>query len=173
LKRCTTNANSNWRKPLATPDLVTLMRLPAIAKPSLLLAVTVMSFAAQALDYRSLSDNTPVFDAGSRQANAQFILLKGTPVELIVVLDRWAKIREASGGIGWVERNLVSERRQYIVTAMTADVRQSPAADAPVVFTANKDLLLEPVDKPVGNWVKVKHLDGRTGFIELKAVWGA
>jgi SH3-like domain-containing protein len=131
------------------------------------------AFSAQALDYRSLSDNTPVYDAGSRQSNAQFILLKGTPVELIVMLDRWAKIREAGGGIGWVERNLLSDKRQYIVTATTADVRQSPAADAPVVFTAAKDLLLEPLDKPTGLWVKVKHPDGRTGFIELKAVWGA
>jgi hypothetical protein len=59
------------------------------------------------------------------------------------------------------------------VTAATADVRQGPASDTPLVFTASKDLLLEPVDKPTGSWVKVKHRDGRTGFIELKAVWGS
>jgi SH3-like domain-containing protein len=144
------------------------MRLPA-----LLMLLALVPIAAQALDYRSLSDNTQVFDAGSAKANAQFILLKGTPVELIVTLDRWAKVREASGGIGWVERGLLSERRQLIVTATTADVRQAPAGDAPLVFTASKDLLLEPVDKPAGSWVKVKHRDGRTGFIELKAVWGS
>jgi SH3-like domain-containing protein len=144
------------------------MRLPA-----LLMLLALAPIAAQALDYRSLSDNTQVFDAGSAKANAQFILLKGTPVELIVTLDRWAKVREASGGIGWVERGLLSERRQLIVTATTADVRQAPAGDAPLVFTASKDLLLEPVDKPAGSWVKVKHRDGRTGFIELKAVWGS
>jgi SH3-like domain-containing protein len=150
------------------------MRLPALLlKLSLLTAPVLAPMAAQALDYRSLTDNTPVFDAGSRQANAQFILLKGTPVELIVTLDRWAKVREASGGIGWVERSLLSERRQLIVTAASADVRQSPASDAPLVFTASKDLLLEPGDKPVGSWVKVKHRDGRSGFIELKAVWGS
>ncbi|MEC5387628.1 SH3 domain-containing protein [Uliginosibacterium sp. H3] len=146
------------------------MRLSALL---LLLVSALVPLGAQALDYRSLSDNTQVFDAGSKQANAQFILLKGTPVELIVTLDRWAKVREAGGGIGWVERSLLSERRQLIVTAVTADVRQSAAADAPVVFTASKDLLLEPVDKPAGSWVKVKHRDGRTGFIELKAVWGS
>jgi len=150
------------------------MRLAALfAKLSLLSAAVFASLAAQALDYRSLADNTPVFDAGSRQANAQFILLKGTPVELIVMLDRWAKIRETGGGIGWVERSLLSERRQLIVTTATAEVRQSPANDAPVVFTASKDLLLEPADKPAGSWVKVRHIDGRTGFIELKAVWGS
>ena len=144
------------------------MRLPA-----LLMLLALVPIAAQALDYRSLSDHTQVFDAGSAKANAQFILLKGTPVELIVTLDRWAKVREASGGIGWVERSQLSERRQLIVTATTADVRQAPAGDAPLVFTASKDLLLEPVDKPAGSWVKVKHRDGRTGFIELKAVWGS
>jgi len=143
-----------------------------IRLPALLLALAIASPAVQALDYRSLGDNTPVYDAGSKQANAQFILLKGTPVELIVTLDRWAKIREAGGGIGWVERGLLLERRQIIVTTASAEVRQSAAADAPVVFSASKDLLLELADKPAGSWVKVKHRDGRTGFIELKAVWG-
>ncbi|MDB5801603.1 MAG: hypothetical protein JWL63_2542 [Rhodocyclales bacterium] len=149
------------------------MRLPALC---LRLALCMSAFcigAAQALDYRSLNDNTPVFDAGSRQASAQFILLKGTPVELIVTLDRWAKIREASGGIGWVERSLLAERSQIIVTAASAEVRQTAAGDAPVVFTARKDLLLDVIDKPAGSWIKVRHRDGRTGFIELKAVWGA
>lgn len=150
------------------------MRLSrTLLKLAVLLVPAFAALAVQALDYRSLNDNTPVFDAGSRQANAQFILLKGTPVELIVSLDRWAKIREAGGGIGWVERGLLSERRQLIVTAASAEVRQSPASDAPIVFTASKDLLLELADKPAGSWVKVKHRDGRTGFIELKAVWGS
>ena len=150
------------------------MRLsPLLLKLTVVLAPALAPLAAQALDYRSLSDNTPVFDAGSRQANAQFILLKGTPVELIVSLDRWAKIREAGGGIGWVERGLLSERRQVIVTAPFAEVRQSAASDAPIIFTAIKDLLLELADKPTGSWVKVKHRDGRAGFIELKAVWGS
>jgi SH3-like domain-containing protein len=143
-----------------------------LLKLAMLIASTLVAVSAQALDYRSLNDNTPVFDAGSRQANAQFILLKGTPVELIVTLDRWAKVREASGGIGWVERSQLSERPQLIVTAASADVRQSPASDAPLVFTARKDLLLDVADKPTGSWIKVRHRDGRTGFIELKAVWG-
>ncbi|MDB5888304.1 MAG: conserved hypothetical secreted protein [Rhodocyclales bacterium] len=149
------------------------MRIPALLlKRSLLFASALVSLAAQALDYRSLNDNTPVYDAGSRQANAQFILLKGTPVELIVTLDRWAKIREAGGGIGWVERSLLSDRQQLIVTAASAEVRQAPAGDAPLVFTAGKNLLLDVADKPLGSWIKVRHRDGRSGFIELKAVWG-
>ncbi len=150
------------------------MRLPALLLKCIMpFALSFIAMTAQALDYRSLNDNTPVYDAGSRQANAQFILLKGTPVELIVTLDRWAKVREAGGGIGWVERSLLSEHQQLIVTAPSADIRQAPSSDAPVVFTAGKNLLLDVADKPAGNWVKVKHRDGRTGFIELKAVWGA
>lgn len=156
----------------ATPDPAFPTMIRPLALFSALAPVLVFfASAANALDYRSLGENTPVFDAGSKQATAQFILLKGTPVELIVTLDRWAKIREAGGGIGWVDRSLLLERRQLIVTT-TAEVRQSATSDAPVVFTASKDLLLELVDRPVGSWVKVKHRDGRTGFIDLKTVWG-
>lgn len=139
----------------------------------LILMSALTTPVAQALDYRSLTGNTPVFDAGSRQATAQFILLKGTPVELIVTLDNWAKIREFGGGIGWVERGLLTERRQLIVTAASTEIRQSPSKDAPVVFVAAKNLLLEPIEKPTGAWIKVKHQDGRMGFVEMKAVWGS
>ncbi len=127
---------------------------------------------AQALDYRSLSDNAIVYDATSRQAKPQFILRKGTPVEQLVALEGWIKVREAGGGIGWVERSLVSERRQLIVTKANSEVRITAADDAAVVFVAARDLVLEMADKPAGSWVKVRHRDGRSGFIDIKSVWG-
>jgi len=139
----------------------------------LLIALCLAPFAqAQALDYRSLSDNAVVLDAGSRQANPQFILLRGTPVELLVTLDRWAKVREAGGGIGWVDRSLLVEQKRVIVTAPNAEIRQAASPDSALLFTASKDVVLELLEKTPGPWLKVRHRDGRVGFVELKAVWG-
>ncbi|MDP5239777.1 SH3 domain-containing protein [Uliginosibacterium sp. 31-16] len=139
---------------------------------SVLIALAAPGLAS-ALDYKSLADNAIVYDAGSTKAQPQFILLKGTPVEIIVIVDRWAKVREQSGGLGWVERGALSDTRQVIVTAASgADVRQRAEEAAPVVFSASKDVLLEVIEKPAGAWLKVKHRDGQTGYVPLKSVWG-
>lgn len=130
------------------------------------------SSAANALDFRSLNENAIVYDGASRQAVPQFIVLRGTPVEVIVAVDKWMKVREASGGLGWVEKNQLTEATQVIVTQAVAIVRQQADESAPQVFSATKDVLLEVMEKPGKAWVKVRHRDGSTGFVSIKAIWG-
>lgn len=146
--------------------------LRACLAHSLVLSLAMAASSAAALDYLSLANNAVVLDANSRLAKPQFILLKGTPVEQLVAIEGWVKIREAGGGIGWVERSAVSSAKQLIVTAPSADVRQAAAAESALSFVASRDVLLEPLEKPAGAWIKVRHRDGRTGFVELRAVWG-
>lgn len=138
----------------------------------LLIAGLLVSSAAQALEYRSLTDNAIVYDAGSRQAKPLFILLKGTPVEVIVSLEGWIKVREQGGGLGWVERSQLGAQRQIIVTAPGADARLTASDAAPVVFSASKDVVLELLEPPANGWVRVRHRDGQIGFVPLKSVWG-
>ncbi|MFT4174446.1 MAG: SH3 domain-containing protein [Rhodocyclaceae bacterium] len=140
----------------------------------LALAITLTApLAASALDIHELADNAVVYDGGSKQAAPQFILLRGTPVEQIVTTDKWVKIREAGGGMGWIERTQLSERKHLIVTAAVAEIRQAADANAAIVFTARRDVLLEVADgKPVAGWIKVRHSDGQSGFVLMRSVWG-
>jgi len=131
-----------------------------------------LSGNANALDFRNLGENTIVYDGASRQAVPQFILLRGTPVEVIVAVDKWIKIRESGGGLGWVEKSQLTEATQVIVTQASAVIRQLADDTAPQVFSASKDVLLETLDKPGKAWVKVRHKDGSTGFVSIKAIWG-
>lgn len=127
---------------------------------------------AQALDYKSLSDNAIAYDACSVKATPQYILLKGTPVEQIIAVDKWVKIREQSGSLACVERSSVSDVRTVIVLGADTPVRAQASDSAPVVFSAAKNVLLEMLEKPTGAWVKVKHRDGQTGFVSISAIWG-
>ena len=34
------------------------------------------------------------------------MIASGTPVELIVSLDKWCKVRDSAGTISWIERKL-------------------------------------------------------------------
>lgn len=142
-------------------------------KPAFILFLALAAMGpASAVDYKSLSDNAIVYDACSTKAQPQFILLKGSPVEVIVSVDKWVKIREQSGGLGCVERTALADTRMVIVSVASAEVRQRAEDSAPVVFSASKDVLLEVLEKPAGPWLKVKHRDGQTGFVPLKSVWG-
>lgn len=137
-----------------------------------LLAALLAPGLASALDYKSLADNAIAYDACSTKAQPQFILLKGTPVEVIVAVDKWVKVREQSGGMGCVERSSLSDTRQVIVKVPAAEVRQRAEDAAPLVFSADKDVVLEVPEKPAGAWIKVKHRDGQSGYVPIKSVWG-
>ena len=95
-----------------------------------------------------------------------------TPVETVVNIDRWVKVREPAGSLLWLERRQLSDKRTVIITAARADIRQKPEPSAPLAFEASKDVVLELSDKPADGWVKVKHRDGTSGFIRVNQVWG-
>lgn len=129
--------------------------------------------AASAGDFRSIGDNAvTMYDAPSIKANALFVASKFYPVEVIVHVDNWDKVRDAAGDLAWVEKKNLSDTRTVVVTAELADVRESPEDGAPLVFQARKGVALEVVELGVGPWVKVRHRGGQTGFVRANQVWG-
>jgi SH3-like domain-containing protein len=137
--------------------------------PLLLLAAP----AALAADFCSIAENaTPMFDAPSVKANKLFVASKFYPVEVIVRLDNWTKVRDAAGELSWVEKKSLSDTRMVVVTAKLADVRQRAEDGAPLVFQARSGVALEVVELGAGPWVKVRHRDGQIGFVRSNQVWG-
>jgi SH3-like domain-containing protein len=129
--------------------------------------------AASGGDFRSIGDNAvPMYDAPSVKANPLFVASKFYPVEVIVQVDNWNKVRDAAGDLAWVEKKNLSDTRTVVVTAELADVRESPEDGAPLVFQARKGVALEVVELGVGPWVKVRHRGGQTGFVRANQVWG-
>ena len=130
------------------------------------------SMAASALEFRAVAaDAAVLYDAPSNQANKLFILSRYYPVEVLVTLDKWVKVRDASGTLAWVPSAKLSTKRTVLVSAPEAEIRSQPDASAPLVFKAERDVALELVEI-AGPWVKVKHRDGQSGFISAKDVWG-
>jgi len=129
--------------------------------------------AALAGEFRSIGENaTPMYDAPSVQANKRFVASRFFPVEVIVQVDNWIKVRDAAGDLSWVERKTLSETRTVAVTAALADVRQKAEDGAPLAFQARRGVALEIVELGTGPWVKVRHRDGQTGFVRANQVWG-
>ncbi|MBE0624838.1 MAG: SH3 domain-containing protein [Burkholderiales bacterium] len=138
-----------------------------------LLVLLFAAPAAAAGDFRSIGDNAvPMYDAPSIKANALFVASKFYPVEVIVQVDNWNKVRDVAGDLAWVEKKNLSDTRTVLVTAELADVRESPEDTAPLVFQARKGVALEVVELGAGPWVKVRHRGGQTGFVRANQVWG-
>ena len=117
-----------------------------------------------------------MYDAPSAKARPLFVLGRDIPLELIVNVEGWMKVRDVSGTIAWVEKKAVGDKRMLVVRAPMADVLASPADNAPLVFKAEQNVLLEVADtayvSTTPGWVKVRHRDGQTGYVRIAQVWG-
>lgn len=138
------------------------------------LLLALLSSAASALDFRSVAaERAVLYDAPSLQAKRLFIVSKFYPVEIIVSLDQWAKVRDSAGGLAWIEKKHLSDIHTVVVTAARADVRKAPEPAAPLVFQAERDVALELVEYGAAGWLKVRHRDGQSGYVLASQVWGS
>lgn len=116
---------------------------------------------------------TIMFDAPSNRANKIFILNRLVPLEVLVKLGSMTKVRDAEGAIGWVENSGLGDRRHVQVSANSAEIRAMPSSTAPLVFDAQKAVLLEVAGNATSDgWLPVKHRDGQSGFVRLTQIWG-
>lgn len=142
------------------------------ARGALLGLAACLPAAALALDYRSLAEAGVMYDAPSKQAKPRFVVARATPVEVVVSVEGWSKVRDSAGDIAWVEARLLEPRRTVIVTVQRAAVRREPQPEAPLVFEAERDVLLELDAGAPAGWAKVRHRDGQGGYVRVNQIWG-
>ena len=127
---------------------------------------------ALALDYRSVSEPAVLYDAPSQKAKPLFVIASGTPVEVIVSLDAWVKVRDLKGDLAWIERRLLADKRTLQVRPEGAQIRTEPSDQSGLVFEAEADVVLEFLESATAGWVKVRHRDGAQGFVKVAQIWG-
>ena len=82
--------------------------------------------AAQAIDYRSVSVPAAIlYDAPSQAGKKLYLIKAQTPVEVVVRLDGWLKVRDAEGTLAWIEARNLADKRTLVVTAAKAEIRQA------------------------------------------------
>ncbi len=129
--------------------------------------------AAGAAEFRSVAENAVVlYDAPSLKAQKLYLLERDYPLEIVVALENWIKVRDASGELAWVEKKSLSDKRNVMANVPLADVRQAPNDSAPLVFQAEKSVILELAEFSDPGWIKVRHRDGQAGYVRTSQVWG-
>ncbi|HLX81194.1 MAG TPA: SH3 domain-containing protein [Burkholderiales bacterium] len=145
------------------------MKAASALAPVLLLA----AFGAGGAEYRSVQDSAAVlYDAPSRQAKPLFVVSRDYPLEVIVNLEAWVKVRDQAGALTWIEKKALGDKRMVLVAAPSAEARERPEDGAPVAFSAAQNVALELVEVSPNGWLRVRHADGATGFVRASTVWG-
>ncbi len=127
---------------------------------------------AYAVDYVSVAVPAVLYDAPSLQAKKLSVAARYLPLERVVNLDNWVKVRDSSAQLYWIEKRALSSKRFVMVNIAVAPVYQRPDAAADVVFYAPQQLALEWLADAGDGWLQVKHLDGTGGYMRQIDVWG-
>jgi SH3-like domain-containing protein len=130
--------------------------------------------AGAAADFRSVAENAAVlYDAPSAKAKKLYVVSHGYPVEVLVVVEGWSKVRDAAGEMTWIQSKQLSDARTVMVRTPLAQVREAADDNAPVAFQAQQNVLLELLEVASGGWLRVRHRDGQSGYVRVAQIWGA
>ncbi len=144
---------------------------------ALALLIGMMScsaYAIAAFEFFSITDNaTIMYDAPSLKADKLYVASRNLPVEAVVKVEGWVKVRDSGGGLAWVEEKALSQKRYVIVTAPQAETYQAANASSALVFQAQQNVVMEQLEPAVNGWVKVRHRDGQIGYVRTQQVWGS
>ncbi|MEQ1525650.1 MAG: SH3 domain-containing protein [Gallionella sp.] len=137
------------------------------------LVLLISTSAARATEYVSVKEASAVlYDAPSVKAKKLFVVNRYMPLEQVVVLDSWVKVRDKSGGLYWVEKKALSSTRYVFALLPIVDVLDQPVDGAKRVFQVRQQIALELLESTGAGWLKVKHLDGEVGYVRSSEVWG-
>ena len=141
---------------------------------AVLAVLALTASGAASADFRTVDENAAVlYDAPSRAATRLFVVSRFYPLEVIVNLDAWVKVRDHTGALAWIESKSFGARRMVLVTGAQAEARQRPEDSAPLAFVAEQNVALELVEVAPAGWLRVRAADGTQGFVRASQVWGS
>lgn len=147
--------------------------MPGVRGTLVALGVFSCAVEARAAEFLTVADSPAVmYDAPSRASTPVYLASRFYPLEVIVNLDAWVKVRDHTGALSWVERKYLVERRMVIVTAPNVNFLTRAEEGAPTAFQATQNVALDLVEIVPGGWLRVRHADGSTGFVKASLVWG-
>jgi SH3-like domain-containing protein len=128
---------------------------------------------ASAMDFVSVADATAImYDAPSTKSNKLFVISRFMPLEQVVALESWVKVRDSAGTLGWIEKRAISNKRYVMVTDDLAELRRTPEETAQALLRVKRNVALELIERTGDGWVKVRHASGIEGYVQTSKIWG-
>jgi SH3-like domain-containing protein len=94
----------------------------------------------------------------------------GLPVKVIETYPNWRKIEDPDGTQGWIQATLLGGVRTGLVIGDVRPLRESPSADARILWRAEPGVV-GPISDCKRGWCKID-VRGRMGYIETAHIFG-
>ena len=91
-----------------------------------LIAALLIAAPAHAAEYRSVGQDAAVlYDAPSKAATPLYVVSHDYPLEVIVKLEAWVKVRDQTGALSWIEKSALSDRHMVVVVKPAAQAEKA------------------------------------------------
>jgi SH3-like domain-containing protein len=108
--------------------------------------------------------------------NVLYTAGSGFPLDVIKRTGEWLQVKDFEGDTGWVIKNATSSTPHMIVkankdTGEQINVRSGPGNQEKVVAKAHYGVVFKTLEMK-GEWIKVEHGKGVTGWVQRNLLWG-
>jgi SH3-like domain-containing protein len=102
---------------------------------------------------------------------------RGFPLKVVEKKGPWLKVTDFENDVGWVYRKLTSRSAHLIVKVhkdkkKKVNIRNGPGTKYKVIGQAYYGVVFKTLKRGSGGWVKVRHENGLTGWVQRSLLWG-
>jgi SH3-like domain-containing protein len=130
--------------------------------------VWIVCFISQSAyaEFRSVAfAKTILYEAPSATTKRVYLVGEGYPLEIIVNLGDWLKVRDPYGTLSWAESKNLQSKRTVIVKVDKANIYKDPESKSALVATIEKDVVIELSDPLIANGWIYPNLSGMGNLI--------
>ncbi|MFC1512998.1 SH3 domain-containing protein [Thermodesulfobacteriota bacterium] len=130
-----------------------------------------ITLSAGAAEYVVVNkDGVNIRSGPSTQKEILWEVFKNFPLKVVERQGEWVKTIDFEGDKGWVYAPLLSKEKMVIVKVDAANMRIGGGTNYEIIATVKYGVVFKPLAKE-GEWVKVQHKDGTTGWLHEKLLW--
>lgn len=108
---------------------------------------------------------------GKRYPIGWVFVRRGVPLEVIAEYEFWRKIRDVDGAVGWIHRNLLSNRRSASIKGKRLQSLHRQPDEGSDLIARLEPGVIGQVLSCEDNWCQLE-VSSRRGWVQRKQLWG-
>ncbi|MDD3991481.1 MAG: SH3 domain-containing protein [Desulfobacteraceae bacterium] len=139
----------------------------------LLAAVTVWLMAAGLAQAERLAVKAPKANVRVGPGTEHAVVWQAEryyPVKVIERKGPWCRFEDFEGDRGWLHQSLLDKQETGVTKKNDSNLRAGPGTDHPVVMVVHAGVPFKVLRRE-GQWLRVEHADGETGWLAGSLVW--
>lgn len=98
------------------------------------------------------------------------LVRRDMPVEILVAVEHWRKIKDYQGAIGWVHEKMLWSHREAMITGGVRALRVNPVANAAIIARAEPGVIGKLIECQ-GGWCRIEAGD-YGGWLQRSEIFG-